>query len=83
MVTVLVFVNHVWLIVIGVILKTLADNVIQSGQYITPLTNVIVIKHVGITNTSIMIFTIVKIVFQTAKLVKTQHHAIIVLMDFG
>ena len=68
---------------IGVILRTLADNVIQSGQYITPLTNVIVIKLVGITNTSTMIFTIVKIVSQTAKLVKTKHHVIHVSMDSG
>lgn len=68
---------------IGVILRTLADNVMQSGLYITPLINVTVIKLVGIINTSIMIFTIVKIVFQTAKPVKTQHHVMDVLMDSG
>jgi len=83
MVTVQVLVNHVWLIVIGVILKTLADNVMQSGQYITPLTNVTVTKLVVIINTSIMIFTIVKIVFQTAKPVKTQHHVMDVSVDSG
>ena len=66
--------NHVWIIVIGVILRTLADNVIQSGQYITPLTNVTVIKLAVMVNTSMMIFIIVKTVFQTAMFVETLHH---------